>query len=167
MGLSTMTYILAQQRDRDVVAAFESYANYLQAHKAQFPPSAYALATSDWYFDCQDRRCPHDSWLESMIVSEPSKGERSENRASKLTVLLLGAFQDGHIEFVYSDVRSYSLSMQNLRNGHGDWRYDEFRLSEGGAVIHEIEWASLGANGRWLVEAADVSHQWIPKAGHD
>jgi hypothetical protein len=162
-----MTYILAKERDSDASAAFERYAEYLHAHKTQFPPSAYALTTSDWYFNFQDRRCPHDSWLEAISVCEPSEGKRNEIRASKITVLLLGAFQDGQIEFVYSDVQSYSLSMENLRQGHGDWRYDEFRLSESGKVIHEIEWASFGANGRWLIEASDVIHRWIPKAVAD
>jgi hypothetical protein len=43
---------------------------------------------------------------------------------------------------------------------HGDWRYDEFRLSKRGHLIHEIEWA--GAPGRadkafsWTIEAADI-----------
>jgi hypothetical protein len=56
---------------------------------------AYALATSDWYFDLADRRCPHDSWLESATIHEPSTGLRSELRSSALSIKLLGAYQDG------------------------------------------------------------------------
>ena len=61
-----MTYVLAEQRDRDVVAAFAVYREYLEANKSRFPVSAFALASSEWYFDFADRLCPHDSWLEAV-----------------------------------------------------------------------------------------------------
>jgi hypothetical protein len=159
-----MTYVLAQQRDSDVATAFENYRAYLHGNRTAFPSSAYALATSDWYFDFADRRCPHDSWLESVTIADPSSGSRHELRSSTLIVRLLGAYHDGHIEFVYPEVQAYDLSMINLNQGHGDWRYDEFRLSETGRVIHEIEWATFGDTGRWLIEASDVFHRWIPNA---
>lgn len=38
-----MTYVLAEQRDRDVVAAFAVYREYLEANKPRFPVSAFAL----------------------------------------------------------------------------------------------------------------------------
>jgi hypothetical protein len=47
---------------------------------------------------------------------------------------------------------------------HGDWRYDEFRLSERGHLIHEIEWA-YGVECRafsWIIEADDIDFRWIP-----
>ena len=50
-------------------------------------------------------------------------------RSSKLTIQLLGAYHDGHIEFVYPEVHAYAYDMKmiTLKKGHGDWRYDEFR----------------------------------------
>jgi hypothetical protein len=87
-----MSYVLEKQRDIDVVAAFREYRAYLASHASQFPPSAYELATSDWYFDFNDHRCPHDAWLESATFSEPSTGSRNELRISTLTVRLLGAY---------------------------------------------------------------------------
>jgi hypothetical protein len=159
-----MTYILAEQRDADVVAAFANYASYLRDDEKQFPPSAYTLATSDWYFDFNDRRCPHDSRLESAVISEPSAGSRDELRFCTITVRLLGAYHDGHIEFVYPNARCYRLSMEHLGQGHGDWRYDEFRLGGDGRVIHEIAWATFGTTGRWIIEASDVHHKWTPKS---
>jgi len=39
------------------------------------------------------------------------------------------------------------------------WRYDEFRLSENGHLLQEIEWAT---GSRWLIEANDVEFNWRP-----
>lgn len=158
-----MAYVLAKQRDADVVAAFREYRSYLSENAARFPPSAYELATSEWYFDFGDRRCPHDAWLQSATLHEPSTGSRNEFRSSTLTVHLLGAYHDGYIEFVYPQVCAYELNMPYAAQGQGDWRYDEFRAADSGRVIHEIEWATLGYTGRWLIEAADVMHKWIPR----
>ena len=46
----------------------------------------------------------------------------------------------------------------------GDWRYDEFRLSERGHLIHEIEWAPQvqGKPLSWIIEADDIDFRWIP-----
>ncbi len=41
----------------------------------------------------------------------------------------------------------------------GDWLYDEFRLSDNGHLLHEIEWAD---GGRWLIEADDIEFDWRP-----
>jgi hypothetical protein len=158
-----MSYVLAKQRDTDVVGAFRDYRAYLSENASRFPPSAYALATSDWYFDFADHRCPHDAWLESATFSEPSSGERSQVRSTTLNVRLLGAYHDGYIEFAYPAVRAYEFSMPHAAQGHSDWRYDEFRAADGGGVIHEIEWASFHDTGRWLIEAADVIHRWVPR----
>src|SRR5262245_2104045 len=99
-----MSFILAQQRDCDPVSAFRDYATYLRENERRFPPSAYALATSDWYFDPRDHRCPHDAWLETATFRESSSGGRNERRTAELSVRLLGAYHDGYIEFVYPNV---------------------------------------------------------------
>ena len=59
-------FILAAQRDADVDRAFARYAEYLKANRDRFPRSAYALATSDWYFGFSNHQAPHDPWLESL-----------------------------------------------------------------------------------------------------
>lgn len=146
-------------------AAFESYRDYVVSHSAQFPPGALVLASSDWYFDPRDHRCPHDAWLEDMTISEPATGDRNEQRATEIRVRLLGAYHDGFIELRYSGVISYSLSSVSAVRGIGDWRYDEFRLHSNGHLVHEIEWAGFpGEDGsRWLIEASDVEFKWNPK----
>ena len=156
-------FILGGERDEDVVAAFARYSAYLKANESRFPPSAYSLATSDWYYGFEDHRAPHDSWLESASILEPSSGARSEKRSSSLTIRLLGAYHDGFIEFHYPEVFGYQLSAGGLSQGHGDWRYDEFRLDAKGRLVHEIEWAAFGVDSRWVIVANDVLHKWSSK----
>jgi len=76
----------------------------------------------------------------------------------------LGAYHDGFIELFYPQVVGYSLNSPNNTRGLGDWRYDEFRLSPAGHLIHEIEWAGFGRTdqARWIIESSDVQFQWIP-----
>lgn len=145
-------------------AHFERYRDYLQQHRASFPPGALSLATAPWYFDFDDHRCPHDAWLQKVSLSEPASGERQEKRTNTLSIRLLGAYHDGEIEFLYPRVFRYDLAMTDVVHGHHDWRYDEFRLSEGGHLVHEIEWSGPKATGRWLIQANDVEYRWIPRA---
>jgi hypothetical protein len=66
-----MAFILARDgRDADVVGTFARYREYLASLRGSFPASAHALATSDWYFNFRDHRCPHDAWLESLSLTE-------------------------------------------------------------------------------------------------
>jgi hypothetical protein len=134
----------------------------LQSVRHSLPESVFALASSDWYFSPQEHRCPHDGWLESVTVSEPSSGERHEIRATSIRIRLRGQYHDGFIEFFYPQVFSYRLDALDSATGHHDWRYDEFRLSERGHVIHEIEWCGAHDTAHWLIEASDVQFHWHP-----
>jgi hypothetical protein len=161
-----MVYILSVDgRNDDALGAFRRYRAYLDSMKASFPPSAHALAASDWYFDSADHRCPHDAWLEKLEVHEPSSGDRREMRALAITARLLGAYHDGQIELHYPRVLNYTLAAPSGDRGHGDWLYDELRVSGRGTLIHEIEWSGLpgAAGGRWLIEASDLEFRWIPR----
>ncbi len=160
-----MAFILSPKRDEDTLEAFASYRRYLAESRPSFPSRAYELATSDWYFDFREHRCPHDGWLESLNLTEQGPGVRSEHRHTSLRIRLLGAFHDGVIEFSYPRVFHYSLSGIRTERGLGDWRYDEFRVSPEGHVIHEIEWGGSprGQGSRWLIEASDVEFHWEPK----
>lgn len=155
-----MAYYLAKERRKDVAGAYRRYQEYLKGNKHRFPSGAFALGTSEWWQDANIHSSPHDAWLESLIFSEPSSGERSQNRTTAIKVWLLAAYHDGFIELFYPRVFNFSLESADCQAGIGDWMYDEFRLSEAGNVIHEIEW-SKGA--RWIIEASDVEYKWIPK----
>ncbi|MFO1184328.1 MAG: hypothetical protein U1E56_06035 [Bauldia sp.] len=157
-----MTYLLSSDgRDEDVVGAFERYRLHLEYHRDSFPASAYALATSNWYFAASDHRCPHDARLTSAALTELSTSRAGPGQIS-LHVRLLGAYRDGHIELIYPQVFSYRLAAGDCADGHRDWRYDELRLSDAGHVIHEIEWWGPTEVGSWLIEASDVEFRWLP-----
>ena len=155
-----MAFYLAQERDKDVVSAYIRYQEYLRQHEHRFPPGAYALGTAEWYQDPNDHRCPHDGWLNQITISEPASGDRQEKRITSIRVELLGAYHDSLVVFTYPQVFYYSLRDIASTCGNGGWRYDEFRLSDGGHLTHEIEWSN-GAN--WLIEASDVEFLWIPR----
>jgi hypothetical protein len=163
-----MVFILSGDgRDDDDPAparAFARYERYLAANKVAFPARAYDLATSDWFYDPRDHRCPHDARLESLQILEQND-VAPHQRFCSISLRLLGAYHDGHIEIVYRKVFAYSFqSLSTDARSHGDWRYDEFRMSERGYLIHEIEWAyrsEYRAFG-WTVEADDVDFRWIP-----
>ena len=155
-------FILSPERDLDAKSAFANYAEYLKQNRARFPPSAYALATSDWYFDPSAHHTPHDAWLESLTIAEPAVGQRREIRETAITIKLLGAYHDGFIELHYPRVFEYRLTATEVRKGHGDWRYDEFRVDEEGRLIHEIQWSARETTETWLIVAADVQHKWLP-----
>jgi hypothetical protein len=160
-----MAFILAGDgRDDDVDDAFRRYQDYLRSVRKTFPPSAYALATSEWYFDFHDHRCPHDAWLETTCLFEPFSGQRSEVRSQSMKVRLLGAYHDGHIELRYPRLFAYTLNVVDAVRGHRDWRYDELRLSDRGNLVHEIEWWGPRQTGSWVIEASDVEFLWIPKS---
>ncbi len=80
-----------------------------------------------------------------------------------IKIRLLAAYCDGHIEFDYREVFNFQLSYFGQSYGHQDWRYDEFRVTDNGHVVHEIEWCGAIDTGRWLIEAADVDYAWIPR----
>lgn len=155
-----MAYILDQQREQDCTGAFQAYRSYLTSAAGNFPPSAYALATSDWYFDPADHRCPHDSRLKTCTITErsPRKG-----LPPSIKIRLLSVREDGVHEFDYPQAYQFRLSYVGNQQGHKDWRYDEFRLNENNQVVHEIEWRGDEDTGSWLIEASDVIYTWIPK----
>lgn len=146
-------------------ARYEAYLEYLHSIKARLPSSAHEFATASWHYDPSHHQCPHDAWVESLTISEPSEGDNHEERSIEMNLCLLGAYHDGYIEVTYKQVKSYSLYTPAefkgppLNVGHGDWLVDEIRLSEREFVLHEIEF-SRGS--RWVIECEDIIYQWKP-----
>ena len=157
-----MAYYLDKEREADAVGAYRRYQEYLREQRDTLPPTAFELGTAEWYQNPKDHRCPHDAWLEDIVIAEPAKGDRHENRHTTIRIRLLGAHHDTFIEFCYPQVFSYSFLSPSSSRGMGDWRYDEFRVSPAGHLLHEIEWAG---GSRWIIEASDVKFTWLPKPG--
>jgi hypothetical protein len=159
-----LAFYLSNERSRDVTKAYKRYQAYLREHEDSFPPGALSLGTAEWYQDPNDHRCPHDGRLEHLMMSETV--ESGKNRVTSISIRLLAAYHDGYIEFSYPRVFAYKLDSRSSIQGLGDWLYDEFRLSTGGHVIHEIEWGGFPQteSSRWLIEASDVQFRWIPQS---
>jgi hypothetical protein len=155
-----MSFILDAERKVDCDGAFKRYRDYLQSVKGSFPPGAYALATSDWYFDLTTKGNPHDARLISLTIDDSASLDLVP---PSITVRLKSAQEDGVIEFHYSEVFHYAFTYQGDFYGHQDWRYDEFRITDKNHLIHEIEWCGAIKTGKWLIEASDVCYTWIPK----
>jgi hypothetical protein len=155
-----MPFILGDQRDANLPEAFRRYRYYLETERHRFPTGALALATSAWYFNPEDHRCPHDAWLQHLVVHEEGRAERHQHRAVALSIQLLGAYHDLVLTFTYPRVYRYAFEAAAIREGHFDWRYDEFRVNDDGRLLHEIEWSGTRAGARWLIEADDVALEW-------
>src|SRR5947208_3002433 len=128
----------------------EEYLNYLEQIRESLPKDARSFALASWHYDMDDTRCPHDSWVESVILQEISQGSRNEIRRLEIVATFLGAFHDGYFEIAYKDVQSYSLafqahSRQKIGVAHGDWMVDEILLVENGLVSHEIAFSEPGS----------------------
>ena len=157
-----MSFILCEQRDADCRLAFQLYRKYLDANKWRFAPSAFALASSKCWFDCNDHRCPHDGRMISVQLGESEVADGTTELS--MSVRLAGAWQSEEHKVIYSGITYYNLSGDNggLVNGHGHWRYDEFRVDDCKRVLHEIEW---GNGARWLIKCRDVEHRYTPDNG--
>ena len=160
--MGSLLDVLARENTAEEVArALQEYRNFLISAKARLPTSAYEFATAPWHYNYEDRRCPHDSWVESIMIREPSSGSREEFRDLEIVVRLLGAFHDGYLELVYTGVWSYSLAANKSKAqiAHGDWLADEVSLSTDRSFLHEV---LFGSGARWRIESKDIHWTCTP-----
>ena len=146
----------------EVQQALTNYRAHLESIRGDLPSSAYDFASAPWHYDYVDHRCPHDSWVESLLISEQSGGERHTTRWCDIQVRLLGAFHDGRLELSYRNVSYYLLGASIAAAppvGHGDWLADEVRLSDNKLALHEILFST---GSKWLIESQDIEFRWLP-----
>jgi hypothetical protein len=155
-----VVYILSENRNGspyDFERGFRRYREQLYALRARFPPSAFAIATADWYYSLSDPRSPHDAWLtELRLIEHPRDNKDVRTRALDISVRLINGRHDRYLDFFYSGVSSYDLRISDGDLGQRDWRYDEFRLTEENKVVHEIEWYGPRPTGRWVIVASEI-----------
>ena len=169
-------FILSEERDENPRKAFDDYECYLQENKTRLTPNVFSLATSDWYFNFQDHRCPHDGRLIKAVMLERTKSALIETTQTEddihqlfqddtidIRIQLVNAWGDGVITLDYLAVHAYRLSAFDISGSHDDWRYDEFRLSENGFMLHEIEWRSFPGYAVWEIEAEDIQYRWTAR----
>jgi len=160
-----MSFLLSENIENDFQGYWKKYEDYLKAEGHRMPPGAMKLALSmDWY-SYSAHSCPHDSRLEGCRIYErdPDPGGARPCFCG-LEITLLGC-HGGKIHLRYPLLYGYHIQSSDCEYGMGDWLYNEFRLSENGHLLHEIEWAD---GGRWLIEADDIEFEWRPfETGHE
>jgi hypothetical protein len=86
-----MRFITQSERSWEL----ERYLRYVSRSAAKFPAGARAFVCQDWHYDITHHQCPHDSWVEELVVRELSSAERHQNRCLAITARFLGAYHDG------------------------------------------------------------------------
>ncbi|MFZ5570934.1 MAG: hypothetical protein ACOZF0_11045 [Thermodesulfobacteriota bacterium] len=153
-----MAFILSKQRHSDNSDQnWVQYMGYLNSVRDRFPKNAFKIATSEWWYSFDKPEAPHDSRLINFTMSDTIE---KNNQYCRITVELESAYS-GRITLRYPIVEKYQLNMPgtNITRTHGDWRYDEFSLSDDGLIIHTIEWAD-GPD--WIITASDIIHEYSP-----
>src|SRR6476646_9662559 len=91
---------------------YQEYNRYLETIKDQLPAGIREYALAPWHYQVglRDARCPHDAWVESLVVSEVATQESVQTRQVHITLQLLNAFHTAHLKFIYTGVSSYTVS---------------------------------------------------------
>ena len=157
-----MSFILAANRDHGSIDEArknrEDYRAHLEALSDRFPASAFGIATSDWWYQPDLPEAPHDSRLIAFRMGDHGAPIWDNHQFSWIEIELHSAYS-GTIVLRYPLVYRYELRMAESSQGiHGDWRYDEFTLTDDGNLLHTIEWADGAV---WVIEASDLEHRHI------
>jgi hypothetical protein len=147
---------------RDGEIMLEDYLAYLNDNRNKFPPSARDFALLPYHYQMGDRRCPHDSWVDSISITETGTDARKSKRNISIVARFLGAYQDGFFDLIYNNVKQYNLSAgqyveKSNFSGHGDWIVDEILLTSSDQVSHEIEFSN---GGLWYIICEDIMYSW-------
>lgn len=139
----------------------ERYLGYLQKNSHCFPSGAKRYVRLPYLFDLSDERCPHDSWMENVIIKEEAHGERSHLRNTVIEANFKGSYHNGCFKITYNNVFNYEISMLDSSSrrdcsGKGDWMVDEV-IFDNGKIIHEIMFSKFGA---WRVVCEDIDYLW-------
>ncbi len=154
-----MKYILNGSCDGIDFGAFEAY---LATVKLDLPTNVYAFASNSDHFDLTSKSALHDAWMVSTSIAEIATGACQENRATEITIKLLGAWHDRHIFLRYREVSRYvfdsprrTTEREGNQTSHGDLMTHEVRLASAGSFEHEI----LFVDGTTLlIEFSEFAH---------
>lgn len=133
-----------------------NYKNYAEGVKNRLSKSAYAFMIADWHYQHTDHRCPHDSRVINISITE----ETSNNPTSKcsLEIILIGGYGN-EILIKYDSVFSYELIKNEVEwpagdESHGDWLIDEIILLDDDILNHEIVFTNSTIN----IKSRDIEY---------
>lgn len=148
----------------DAKNSYDKYLQYLESIKNRLPLNVYNFAVNEWHYNTDDNRCLHDSWVESILISEQPTKNKTWERKLKIDLVLLGAQHDQNLCIQYEQVRNYTLA-KNLdarKNSdivaHGDWLIDEISIADDDFVLHHILFSN---NAKWVIEFKDLSWKFV------
>ena len=122
--------------------SFDDYLEYLESHRDQIPKDVYDFIIDPRRHTLDDPGSLHDSWLESLSISE----HRNSPSTATLTLRLLGQQHDRYLILTYSDIVTYNITGDRTpfyaATYHGDVLYHEIRVSDDSKLTHEIEFAT-------------------------
>jgi hypothetical protein len=156
-------FVLHIRQDEHGAWLIDDYLEYIDALKDKLPLGAKAFALAPWRYDMPDRRCPHDSWVESLVLDEVASAEDVAVRSLEVSARFFGAYHDWRFRLTYKDVQSYALKLERAirvkaKIGHGDWIIDEICLTKNNLILHEIVFSDSGL---WKIVCQDVVHKWL------
>ncbi len=168
MRVSSMKIVRCEAIEGGYSMDADPYPPYFEKVKHRFPPGALAFASAEGRYDINDRRCLHDAWVESFHVIEGNDDCGDRRRGIRIEARLLGPYHDRYVNLSYADVQRFSVDVRRFQQmdcyrAFGDLLIDEVRLGRRGLVVHEAQFT----NGRWVIECADISHEWEIILGAD
>jgi hypothetical protein len=120
----------------------DRYFEYLGIVRERLAPHVAAFALPAERYSLDSPHSLHDAWLEALIVEELAAGGRGEQRNTRITARLLGAYHDRWHELTYSGVRRYRVEAGAAQGGHSDLLVHEVRIGDAGLLTHELLFAS-------------------------
>lgn len=82
----------------------KEYYSYLDSIRPFITQSVYNYAIADWHYDSTIHYSPHDAILKKIDMVD--NGRKGLN----LNMVLISAYQDYELEFIYKNVLSYSIN---------------------------------------------------------
>ena len=138
----------------------DAYLAYLATVREQLPPHVWDFASNPAHHQLDGSLTLHDSWLESVAISERGTGPRSATRDVVVAIRLLGPMHDLRHLLSYEGVRAYSLDADRIAAGHGDLLAQEVRVGQDGqTLVHEYCFASYTEPHRLVIESRNIVHE--------
>jgi hypothetical protein len=126
----------------------QGYFQYLTEMQGRLPPDVFRFAADSRNYDLISHQSLHDAWLESLTITEPATGARSEIRGIQIDCCYLGPYHDVRIHLNYRGVSDYSLTTPTgvlsppaTNIGHGDLLMHEVRIDASGQITHELQFS--------------------------
>lgn len=112
---------------------YNSYMEFLEQHRDQLAEGVTDTVKTDMYQNFNNHDCPHDSWLQELIISHVH-----DPYQKIIKIKLLGAYHDRQIILRYHNV--ILVNIVDDSNDVLEWYKDKFTLTDSNIPQHQIRW---------------------------